>query len=433
MQILRTEGSCALTEAKQHVLLHHHKAAGWITLAQKEQDGSWKQYHYRAEELPSALSTWLGENAFFSQNTFYKPQRRIENIKQLRALYVDVDCHNLNFDPYWVLEKLNLEVFQVTIPTPNFTIFSGRGLVCVWLIEPVPSQALPLWKAIQNYFYKQMKYVGADKRSTDPTRVFRMAGSTNSKNGKDVIIEYKHESRYVLRELQSEYLPELTAIKPRKSIQKSKVVHLYNVSNLHYSRLLDIVKLAELRNFDLKNYRELFCFLYRYWSCCFSDDAEKALKQMLEFNSNFKEPLRKGEVEHATKSAEKAWLTRFDDTANDKALEKGYPGAGYNFKNTTIIHWLDITPEEQKHLKSIISYNEKRRRKRERDKLSFRERNGSISRTEYLHKQQEKTKDMLWQLQTVMQRHQGLSNVKLAELLAISEGYIRKLKKNLGC
>ena len=135
-----------------------------------------------------------------------------------------------------------------------------------------------------------------------------------------------------------------------------------------------------MRNYDLKGHRELFCFLYRYWSCCLTDDPDDSLTQMIEFNSEFKEPLRKSEVIKATKSAEKAWSAKSDAKANEEAMTKGYPGAGYNLKNTTIIRWLDITPEEQQHLKTIIDGNEKRRRKRERDKLAYREKHGSVSR-----------------------------------------------------
>ena len=183
-----------------------------------------------------------------------------------------------------------------------------------------------------------------------------------------------------------------------------------------------------MRNYDLKGYREQFCFLYRYWSCCLTDDLEDSLTQMLEFNSEFKEPLRKNEVIKATKSAEKAWSAKSDAKANEEAIAKGYPGAGYNLKNATIIKWLDITPDEQQHLKTIIDGNEKRRRKRDRDKLVFREKHGSVSREDYLAQQKEKTEDKLWQLKRAMQQHPRMSNKKLAGLLAVSEGYVRKLK-----
>ncbi|MFJ8248014.1 replication protein [Peribacillus asahii] len=434
MQNLNTVESYALDEAKRHVLFHHHKASGWITFAKKESDGSWKQYHYQPAELASELPNWLGDNIFFSQNTFFKPQRRIENIKQLRALYVDIDCHNLNYDPHWVAEKLNLEVFQEDIPSPNFIIFSGRGLVCIWLIEPVPYQALPLWKAVQNYFYERLEYVGADKKSIDSTRVFRIAGSVNSKNGEEVFVDYRHDYRYGLRELQAEYLPELTLARQntsKKPGRKSKVVHLHNVRSLHYARLLDLVKIAELRDYDLRGHREQICFLYRYWSCCLTDNLKESLNQMLEFNSEFKEPLPKHEVERATRSAEKAWKAKSDVKANEEAIAKGYPGAGYNLKNATIIRWLDITPEEQQHLKTIIDGNEKRRRKRERDKFAYREKHNAVTREVYLDQQKENTEDKLWQLKQAIKRHPDLSNRKLAAQLAISEAYVRKLKKYL--
>lgn len=430
---LNTAENHSFVEAKRHVLFHHHEAAGWITLAQKKSDGSWKQFHYHPEQLASELTEWLGENVFFSQNTFYKPQRRIENIKQLRALYVDIDCYALNYDPNWVAGKLNLEIFQERIPVPNIIIFSGRGLVCIWLIEPVPYKALPLWKAVQNYFYEQLAFVGADKKSIDATRVFRIAGSVNAKNGKEVVVEYRLHHRYVLRDLQSEYLPELNPSQHHKLGRKSKIVHLHNIHHLHYARLLDLVKLAELRDYDLKGYRELICFLYRYWSCCLTDDLDDSLEQMIEFNHEFKEPLPEHEVIRATKSAEKAWNAKTDVKANEEAISKGYPGAGYNIKNKTIIQWLDITADEQQHLKTIIDSTEKRRRKRERDKLYFREKNSSMTRAKYLENQQEKTEDKLWLLTNAIKRYPEATNVRLAQLLGVSESYIRKLMNIQNC
>ena len=432
---MQLSSNLALDEATRHVLFHHHQTSGWVTLANKEKCGRWKQRHYQREQLHLEIPSWLAKSndVFFSQNTFYKPQRKIENIRQLKALYVDIDCHNLNYDPHWVAEKLNLEVFQETLPTPNHIIYSGRGLVCIWLIEPVPHQALPLWQVVQTYFYEQLKYVGADKKSIDSTRVFRIAGSVNSKNGKPVNVEYRHDYRYSLRDLQTEYLPELspfTSNTTPKVKRKTKITHIFNILNLHYTRLRDITKLAELRKYDLKGYRETICFLYRYWSCCFTEDPEVSLTQMIDFNNEFIEPLPIGELTRATKSAENAWKAKNNQQANEEARKKGYPGAGYNLTNQTIIQWLDITPEEQIHLKTIIDSEEKRRRKRERDKNAFRKKKGAISREVYLEQQTDKTEDMLWQLKTAIERHPRLSNVKLAKLLGVSESYIRKLKVN---
>ncbi|MFK2827211.1 replication protein [Bacillus sp. B190/17] len=433
MENLKLEET-SLDRAKGHVLFHHKQADGWITLARKEKSGAWKQYHYRPEQLASEMSEWLGEDVYFSQNTFYKPQRRIENIRQLRALYVDVDCHLLNFDPAWVVGKLDLEIFQETLPNPNIIIFSGRGLVCIWMLEPVPYKALPLWQAIQNYFCEQLQYVGADTKSIDATRVFRVAGSVNSKNGQEVVVQYRHDYRYVLRDLQGDYLPELAPAQPKKPGRKPKIVHLHNVRNLHYSRLLDLVRLVHLRDYDVQGHRELFCFLYRYWSCCLTDDTADALEQMLEFNSEFKEPLPEREVIRATRSAEKAWIAKSDAKANEEAIAKGYPGAGYNLKNATIIKWLEITTEEQEHLRTIIDGNEKRRRKRVRDKKRVTEKRreqGVVAREEYLEQQKDKTEDKLWQLQQAIERHPKATKAELAKLLGVHRSHLYRLLKQL--
>ena len=50
---------------------------------------------------------------------------------------------------------MNLEsnYFNKIIPATNYIIDSGRGLALLWNINKVPSQALPLWKAIQEYLY----------------------------------------------------------------------------------------------------------------------------------------------------------------------------------------------------------------------------------------------------------------------------------------
>jgi hypothetical protein len=39
----------------------------------------------------------------------------------------------------------------------------------------------------------------------------------------------------------------------------------------------------------------------------------------------------------------------------------------YKFRNDTLIEWLEITPEEERKLKTTISGDERRRRNHERD------------------------------------------------------------------
>lgn len=250
---MKIDGNSAknIDKAVYHAWFHHHDSDGWITVAKKTENGAFKQFHFKPQELAAELSKWLGEDVYFSQNTFYKPQRKIENIRQLKSLYVDLDFYLFNYDPSWVLGKLEHEYFGELIPEPNILIFSGQGLVLIWLLDPVPYKALPLWQAVQNHLLEQLKGLGGDPKATDAARVFRIAGSINSKNGAEVRAEYRHDYKYELRQIQFDYLPELNeAVNPtpqkKKRGRKKKVVQLFNTYKLHYARLLDLVKLVEL-------------------------------------------------------------------------------------------------------------------------------------------------------------------------------------------
>lgn len=417
----------ALKIAQEHVLFHHNNADGWVSVAHRDaKTGKFSQFHYQPEELADALTEWTGENVYFSQNTFYKPRRATENIRQLRALYVDMDVYNLDLPIDWILSKLEYEYFGDILPDPNTIIFSGRGLVLVWNIEPVPYQAIPLWRAVERHFVDTLAELGADTRASDPSRIFRVAGSVNTKSGTMVQADFRHTYRYNLRDLQYEYLPELNPPSEVKRGRKTKLVHLYNVYTLHLARLKDIAKLVELRDGDVGNCRENICFLYRYYNCCFTDDPEDALQCTLELNDTFKHPLAKREVISATKSAEKAWSAKSDAEANRIAREKGYPGAGYNLKNSTIIEWLYITEEEQRHLSTIIGPKEKNRRRKEE-----RHKNGTLPREEYLKQEAQKTQDKQQAILSAIMDNPKASIRELSAITGLSKSAVQRLKASM--
>ena len=423
-----------LDAAERQLLFQHHpqNTDGWITLARKDPDTKrFRQYHYKPEELASSLSEWMGEDVYYSQNSFYKPQRRIDNIRQLRSLYVDLDVYTLGMTPEWVLGKLEFEYFGQAIPEPNMVIFSGRGLVLIWNIEPIPYKAMPLWRAVETFFVEQLKEVGADTKATDPARIFRLAGTINSKNRAIVKTEYRHDYRYDIHQLQYDYLPELSPKKlaVKKKGRKTKIVRMFNTYTLHLSRARDLAKLVELRQGDVEGFRETVLFLYRYWTCCFTDDPERALDDTLSLNSEFLHPLPEREVINATKSAEKAWSMKSDAKANELAKALGYPGAGYNMPNSQIIEWLDISPQEQEHLSSIIGAAEKRRRNR-LQKEKWRRSLGMRPMEEYNQERKQQVLSQAEQLKILMQENPSWTNKKLAEAMNTTVRSIQRWKKH---
>ena len=418
----------------EHMQFMHATSKGWITIAQKDpQTNHFKQYHYTQEEIAEHLSEWTGVNIYFSQNTFFKPKRAIDTIQELRSLYVDVDTYTKGLNAEWVLGKLEFEYFGQSLPNPNMVLMSGRGLVIIWNIEPVPYMAMPLWKAVETHFIKILKDLGADPKASDPTRIFRLAGTINSKNGALVTAQYRHEYRYELRQLQYDYLPELTPPKKtekKRPGRKSKVVNLFNIYTLHLSRAMDLRKIIELREGDVGNCRETMCFLYRYWTCCYSNDPEQAMAETIDLNSEFKYPLSENEVIKATKSAEKAWEAKSNTQADKIAKELGYAGAGYNLKNATIIDWLHITETEQKHMSTIIGKDEKRRRNTIA-KRSQRRGQGVKPLNKELKIREEKTDQKLRTLKKHIAENPKITNTQLASRMNCTVRTIQRLKKRI--
>ncbi|MDK3306583.1 DNA-binding response regulator [Clostridioides difficile] len=381
----------------------HSKSKGYITLASKNEQ-KFTQWHYKINELEERYSELIDKkvNVYISHNTFYKPQRRIENIKELNAIFIDIDCYNTDYTKEAVKFFIEKDLNGI-IPNPTMLVDSGRGLYYVLKLEPVPSKALPLWYAIQRYIYNQLKEFGADAKALDPTRVLRATGTINSKTQTEVeIIDYDGYT-YTLKEIQENYLPELKEKKKKSKGRPKKVVSLFNEYSLYHARLNDLIKICELRSYDMEGCREVTLFLYRYFTCCFMEDEVQALECTLELNKCFVKPLRDNEVVKHTKSAETAYKVK-----------------KYKFKNSTLIELLSITEEEQKYLKSIIGTNEKYIRNNMRRQENRRNENG-------LTKKQQELLDLKKELLKLKEK--GLSNRSIAKQLNISESKVRTTLK----
>ena len=397
-----------IDESNKHLQNLHKNSKGYITVASK--NPGYKQWHYKSEELIENAEEILNNiNAYVSQNTFYKPQRRIENIKELRAIYIDIDCHNTKYTKEAVKYFLEKDLYGSKIPRPNYLIDSGRGLYYIILIKPVPSMAMPLWYAIQRYLYNELKEFGADANALDPTRVLRVVGTINSKSNSCVEILDMDSYEYSLKEIQEEYLPEISEKREKKKGRPKKVVSLFNEYSLYHARVIDIAKICELRDYDVKGHRELILFLYRYFSCCFLNDPDEALENVLELNAMFKEPLPEKEVITDTRSAERAYEER-----------------KYKYTNAKLIKILDITLDEQQYLKTIISGKEKYRRSAEdqkaKKKAKRRNENG-------LTKREQEKQDNINAIKSLYEK--GYKQVEIVNKLGLSKGRVSQIIKEL--
>lgn len=400
------------SELENYIKNIHGKSRGYITKAYIK-NNIYFQRHYKFKNL--IKMDFDGENVYLSSNTFFKPYRRTETLKELNAVWIDMDFYNTPFEKGQVILNLEENFYKKLIPEPSYCIESGRGIYLIWIIEPVPYKALPLWRAIEENFYQKLKQLGADKKCLDCTRVLRVPGSINSKSKTKVKILFETGLVYTLKEIQAQYLPEYDRAKFKKS-NKSKVITLFNERTLYLARIHDLVKLCELRNYDLVGHREFILFLYRYYSCFFTDDAEKALEDTLDLNSRFIHKLKVKEVINATKSAQKVYQQN----------------KRYKYKNQTLIDELCITQEEQKHLETIISKSEVERRKRLRNKQYYQQNKDWINqkvKDKYKQNKLSDTRDLSSEYKKIKDLFdKGLSLNEISDILNTS---LRTVKRRI--
>lgn len=323
----------------------HKDSEGYITVA--KMGNRWQQYYF--EGINDLSINLKGKDVYISQNTFNNKSRRLIHLKELKALYIDIDCYKMNLSKEAVKYFMENDLYG-QIPVPNMLIDSGRGLYYIIFLENTMAEELPKWQLVEKYLYEKLKDLGADNKALDATRVLRVTGTVNSKNNSIVKVIDTYDYQYTLDEIIENYIPEVNEDrkekqKPkgvRKKGRKKKFVSLFNLYNLYYTRFMDIKKLVEIRNYEMTGYREITLFLIRYFLNVYHGDDDLVMEEVLEINNSFTEPLEKDEVFKATISG----ATRATENV-------------YKYSNDKLIKLLDITPLEQKQMATIISKSEK--------------------------------------------------------------------------
>lgn len=422
--------------AESQIRMLHEKSDRFITVATIDKHKQYSQYHFHKDELIENLEKLisLGINTYISPNEFYVPKRSAETVRRLNALYVDLDLSDKNYkindyELNLAIEILKDDYFNKVIPEPTFIVKTGRGLHLYWKLEDLPRQGLSLWTMIQGAmidrlrgFSNDFRLLTVDEAVKDCTRILRLADSKNTKSNTTCKIEELYSDNiYRLDKLIKEYFTEFEIIEENKKNRakvktkaERKIIGIHNLYTLHHARLQDIVKLQELRNVGSVDYRRRMCFFYRYYSCLFTHDKELALKNTLDFNSKFAEPLTEKEVLQASAAAEKGYEEWLSNKAEDflkpvwNPEEGTYNIKGYNYTNTSLIRQLEIMEEEQMQMSTIFSKKVKLIKYNTKRKADRRNENGLTLREQ----QKEDTKNKIKELKS-----QGFTQKEVAEKL----------------
>ena len=352
---------------------------GYIQVLKLSKEQKAKIENLRYEDLNEIENKYeWQEDIFITPNTMYLPQRQVKNIRQLRALFQDIDCEKIGLEKAETVYLIWILHYENKIPKPSLVVDSGRGLHVYWVIKNAPYGALQTWQELQDYLYHQLKHLGADKRATDGARVLRLPNTINSRSKTTCKVLYSEEIEYSMYDLREQYLnynPKLYQLKLQQTKNTDKKVmynKFFNSYSLHMARAEDLERLCKLRKYDVKGHRNMIIHCFAYWKGIYIRDEFELQNTVIELNNSFVEPLKENEIASIVRSVGKA-IDKFIEyeqgirNGQDKRVTKGMRDkGGYWYKNETLIERLEITKQEQQHLKTIIGTDEKYKRKNEK-------------------------------------------------------------------
>lgn len=413
----------------------YKNSEGYIQILKLADGKVMKIYNTQYKGVKEIIESVEGEeDVYISPNTFYKPFRAVENIRHFRALYIDIDLkyYYKAETVYMIYEKALLE----EIPEPSMVVDSGRGLHIYWRIEDAPYGALWTWQELEDFLYKKLEHLGADIKATEGARLLRLPNTYNSRSNSECKILIEKDITYSMFDLREKYLKykskpyqlELHQVKEFKQNKKSVVSPLFNSYSLHSYRVEDLKTLCKLRNYDVEGHRNFILHCYAYWTGIYVRDDEELEKQVIEFNNAFKKPLKENEVKAILRCIPKAinkfldYQQRLKEGLVAKVTKGMNERGGYWYKNETLIDRLEITPEEQKKMKTIIGTTEKYDRNNKKRRASRRNEEGLTEREQ---QKRERIKAIL------ELKEKGLNQSEIAEKLGISRQAISKILKNI--
>jgi AraC-like DNA-binding protein len=415
--------------------LHPTGRPGRVAVARRVGAGrnGWREEAYPVRELPEALPALAGQSdVYISQNRF-GGWRRIAQLRELGALYVDLDYRKrpdlAGSHPLGVLQDALICLERARIPAPSMAIGSGRGLYLVWLHGPVPRGAICRWNACQRRLYEVLRTFGADRGALDAARVLRLIGTRHSRAG--VVVE----ALAPLGELQDfdtladEVLPmtraELHDLRVQRALRRPQErlwgpPEGYTGETLWEARLADLQALRRLRWFgDLPpGQRDYWMFIA---GVAMSWLAPLPVLQR-ELFALAKEAARWDEPEARNRLS--AVMNRARMAARGERVEWGgvKVDSRYRLRSETILELLEVTPAEERQMLTIISSDERRRRDRLR-KQEERRKAGAMSRREY------EDHATMRRYEVGGLRSEGLSVKQIAAQLEVSERHVKRLLK----
>ncbi len=318
-----------------------------------------------------AFANHLGMSIYMSVADYVRMKRESDNLYGVSSIILDLDTYHSAYE-----YDSDGEIFQAMRPVidrigiePHMYVNSGHGRYLVFSFNninlSVPSMRKLYQETVKKLIY-QFNEFGADSKCSDITRVFRIPDNINPKTGERAYIIEHFENRVTLSELAAAVgicKGKTASDKKKKSRQRKFEINYRTIGRSRYTKVNiqrdeDFNTLLEMRNYDIEGYRNILFHLMSV-NCFFLGMDEDSVRDYLdEINSMLAAPYDSLDavIRYAGKNYER--------------YEEDYEGT-VKYTNRTIVERLDITEEEQKHMKQLIGQKEADKRIEESSKKSI--------------------------------------------------------------
>lgn len=415
-----------------HDLIHgQHQAR--VVVAHKE-PGKWFQKsleNHEAREYAIAVNGF--PDVYQSMNGFAERGRTLTQVRALTCCFVDLDTYTVPGLAGVSADDLLTKACRALpwLPVPTAVFNSGRGVYFSWVFDaPLLPELLPQWQAVQNALVEVLEPFGADPLAKDASRVLRIVGTVNSKNG-ETVTAHETGQRLKFERLQCAVLDAVGNVSrqqdktgaqaagedaqgPKRSATAKQKAQAINPYKLALDRMEDYRTLVRLRAGDggrLGDYRHRLLFCYAVSVAWYRPSRAAVIEECRAFIlEHFKDPdkYRSGRIGKILEGVDQKGIPKI---WNGKRVT-----SRYRLRNSTILKWLEITPAEQKHMRTLIAKPEKDQRRIEKARKA-----GVVERSVYLANAEDKRRAIL-ELNA-----KGMSSRDIAEGHGISRRHVNRI------
>ncbi len=423
---------------QQHARLMHEGGKGVVYVCRGGRGGAWRQKPYPVEVALEVARYYRDQQNVFLSTQRFSGSRSVAELLCLSSLWADVDFYGVEryelWHPYMVYEEALRLLVQQGIPEPTVAIATGRGLCLLWLHDPIRRAALTRWQACQRHIWQTLKPLGADRFAQDAARVLRLVGTRNRRPGtaaRPVEALTPVGKTYAFDHLAGAILPisraEVESIRIRRALKdarkpperRTRPPEGFDQGTLCEARLSDLQRLRESRWFGPLPPRHRDQWMLIAGSAA-SYLVQPVCPQLVTRELHRLAHIAVGPAwgEREIRSRMHALIKRARLAAAGTKLEyDGEPvDPRYRWRNQTIIDLLEITPEEEREMRTIISATERRRRDRER-------KDPKMTREAYEGRAQDRRAEAARLI------GEGLGAAQIASRLGVSRQHVYKLLK----